>query len=45
MAESEFAFHVGVDWGAEQHQVCILDAAGEAVEGRAAEPRRGPRQR
>ena len=32
MAESEFAFHVGVDWGAEQHQVCILDAAGGAVD-------------
>ena len=31
MAESEKVFYVGVDWGAERHQVCILDAAGAVV--------------
>src|SRR6185437_10179296 len=31
MAESEIAFHVGVDWGAENHQVCILNASSGAT--------------
>ncbi|HVA62983.1 MAG TPA: IS110 family transposase [Terriglobales bacterium] len=31
MTESEKVFYVGVDWGAERHQVCILDAAGAVV--------------
>lgn len=28
MQETDFAFYVGVDWGATSHQVCILDASG-----------------
>jgi len=31
LPESPFAFHVGVDWGTESHQVCVLDAGGQPV--------------
>jgi hypothetical protein len=27
--KEEFTFYVGVDWGVEFHQACILDAHGE----------------
>lgn len=27
--KEEFTFYVGVDWGVEFHQACILDARGE----------------
>jgi len=40
MQEPEFAFFVGVDWGAETHQVCILDASGRPVAERVV-PHRG----
>jgi Transposase len=29
--KEEFSFYVGVDWGAEFHQACILDAKGEKI--------------
>ena len=29
--KEEFSFYVGVDWGVEFHQVCILDADGEKI--------------
>ncbi len=29
--KEEFSFHVGVDWGVEFHQACILDAHGEKI--------------
>ena len=29
--QSPFAFHVGVDWGTESHQVCVLDAGSQPV--------------
>jgi hypothetical protein len=28
MAEETIAWFVGVDWGSEKHQVCLLDAQG-----------------
>lgn len=28
---SEFAFYVGVDWGTEAHQICVMDADGRVV--------------
>src|SRR5580704_10412927 len=31
MAEETFAWFVGVDWGSEKHQVCILDQQGTIV--------------
>jgi hypothetical protein len=29
--KEEFSFYVGVDWGVEFHQACILDAKGEKI--------------
>jgi transposase len=29
--KEEFSFYVGVDWGTEFHQACILDAKGEKI--------------
>ena len=29
--KEEFTFYVGVDWGVEFHQACILDAHGEKI--------------
>ena len=29
--KEEFSFYVGVDWGVEFHQACILDAHGEKI--------------
>src|SRR3984893_11108071 len=29
--KEEFTFYVGVDWGVEFHQACILDAGGEKI--------------
>jgi Transposase len=29
--KDEFSFYVGVDWGVEFHQACILDAKGEKI--------------
>src|SRR5882757_2293452 len=29
--KEEFTFYVGVDWGVEFHQACILDARGEKI--------------
>jgi transposase len=31
MAEETFAWFVGVDWGSEKHQVCILDRQGNII--------------
>ena len=31
MTEETFAWFVGVDWGSEKHQVCILDQQGTIV--------------
>ena len=31
MSEEAFAWFVGVDWGSEKHQVCILDQQGTVV--------------
>jgi transposase len=31
MAEETFAWFVGVDWGSEKHQVCILDQQGNII--------------
>ena len=31
MAPTEYAFYVGVDWGSERHQVCVLDAERRVV--------------
>ena len=28
---SEFAFFVGVDWGTESHQICVMDLEGKIV--------------
>jgi ribulose kinase len=32
MTDSEsFAFFVGIDWGSQAHQVCVLDAQGQQL--------------
>ena len=31
MDAQEYAYFVGVDWGCEQHQVCVLNPNGEVV--------------
>jgi hypothetical protein len=31
MTEENFAWFAGIDWGSEQHQVCLLDAQGRIV--------------
>lgn len=31
MAEAMITWYVGVDWGSEKHQACILDAQGTIV--------------
>lgn len=31
MSESSYAWYVGIDWGSESHQVCVLDGAGARV--------------
>lgn len=33
----QFGFYVGVDWAAEQHQACVMNAQGEVVEQRKVE--------
>jgi transposase len=35
MADGTVSWFVGVDWGSEKHQVCLLDAAGQVVGERA----------
>src|SRR4051812_50060342 len=35
MADGTVSWFVGVDWGSEKHQVCLLDAAGQVVSERA----------
>src|SRR3954466_14924094 len=35
MADGTVSWFVGVDWGSERHQVCLLDAAGQVVGERA----------
>ena len=32
MSASEYLFHVGIDWGSERHQVCIVDRDGRRTE-------------
>jgi len=34
LSESAFQFFVGIDWGTEEHQACVLDAQGELVDER-----------
>ena len=34
--ESEYQFYVGIDWGSEHHQVCIVDRPGQRTEHRVA---------
>ena len=29
--KGEFSFYIGVDWGAERHQLCIMDPAGHVL--------------
>ena len=31
MADDEIGWFVGIDWASESHQVCLVDASGEAV--------------
>jgi N-acetylglucosamine kinase-like BadF-type ATPase len=31
MNEETFAWFVGIDWGSEKHQVCVLDQQGTVV--------------
>lgn len=40
MSNSDFSFFVGVDWGSEQHQIHVMDAAGD-VHGQWSVPHRG----
>jgi hypothetical protein len=40
MIDETIGWFAGVDWGSEQHQVCILDAAGK-VKGERAFPHGG----
>jgi hypothetical protein len=35
MTEENFAWFAGIDWGSEQHQVCVVDAQGDIVGERA----------
>ena len=37
MPPTEYVFYVGVDWGSERHQVCVLDAERRVCEERAVE--------